>query len=168
MLTAPVQDGAHRYRPDRGTPQGGVLSPWLANGYLHKLDVAFPDLDVRVVRYADDALLMTREPRLARQALERATDVIEGQLGLRVHPHKTRLVTLWQGIRYLGFELKRGRNDTLVAWVTQKAADRFRDRVRGLTRRSRPIAMPYSGNSPSTCGGATTSREQPTGCSFAS
>ncbi len=141
MLTAPVQDGAHRYRPDRGTPQGGVLSPWLANVYLHKLDIAFPDLDVRVVRYADDALLMARVPGVARQALQRATEVIEGQLGLRVHPHKTRIVTLRQGIRFLGFELKLGRNGKLVAWVTQKAIDRFRDRVRELTRRSRPISM---------------------------
>jgi len=141
MLTAPVQDGAHRYRPDRGTPQGGVLSPWLANVYLHKLDVAFPDLDVRVVRYADDALLMTRGPRMARQALERATEVIEGQLGLRIHPHKTRIVTLRQGIRFLGFELRLGRDGKLVAWVTQKVIERFRDRIRELTRRSRPISM---------------------------
>ena len=141
MLKAPVQDGAHRYRPERGTPQGGVLSPWLANVYLHKLDIAFPDLDVRVVRYADDALLMARTSGTAGKALDRAKEVIEGQLGLRVHPHKTRIVTLRDGIPYLGFELKRGRNGKLAAWVKEKAVERFRERVRELTKRSRPISV---------------------------
>jgi group II intron reverse transcriptase/maturase len=141
MLKAPVQDGARRYRPERGTPQGGVLSPWLANVYLHKLDVAFPDLDVRVVRYADDALLMARRADMAGKALERAKEVIEGVLGLRVHPRKTRIVTLRQGIPYLGFELKRGRDGRLVAWVREKAVERCRERIRELTRRSRPVSM---------------------------
>ena len=141
MLTAPVQDGMHRYRPERGTPQGGSLSPWLANVYLHTLDVAFPDLDVRVVRYADDALLMARTPALARKALERAKEVIEGQLGLRVHPDKTRIVTVWQGVPYLGFELKQGREGKLMAWVKYKAVERFRERVSALTRRNQPISI---------------------------
>ena len=74
-MRAPVQDGQQRYRPEKGTPQGGVLSPWLANVYLHRLDTAFADLDVRVVRYADDALLMSRTPSGAQKALERAKEV---------------------------------------------------------------------------------------------
>lgn len=141
MLKAPIQDGSHRSRPERGTPQGGVLSPWLANVYLHKLDVAFPDLDVRIVRYADDALLMARTPLLARKALERAKEVIEGQLGLRVHPDKTRIATVWQGIPFLGFELKNGREGKLMAWVKEKAVIRFRERVRELTKRNRAISV---------------------------
>ena len=60
-----------------GFKDHGVLSPWLANVYLHQLDIAFPDLDVRVVRYADDALLMARTPSMAQKALERAKEVIE-------------------------------------------------------------------------------------------
>jgi len=141
MLKAPVQDGEQRYRPEKGTPQGGVLSPWLANVYLHQLDIAFPDLDVRVVRYADDALLMARTPSMAQKALERAKEVIEGELGLRVHPTKTRLVTVYQGIPYLGFELRRGRDGKIVAWVKEKAVERFKERIRELTRRSQPIKV---------------------------
>jgi len=141
MLKAPVQDGKQRYRPEKGTPQGGVLSPWLANVYLHRLDIAFPDLDVRVVRYADDALLMARTPGMVQKALERAKEVIEGELGLRVHPKKTRLLTVYQGIPYLGFELRRGRDGKIVAWVKEKALERFKERVRELTRRSQPIKL---------------------------
>jgi len=141
MLKAPVQDAERRYRPEKGTPQGGVLSPWLANVYLHRLDIAFPDLDVRVVRYADDALLMARTPSGAQKALERAKEVIEGELGLRVHPKKTRLVTVYQGIPYLGFELRRGRDGKIVAWIKEKALERFKERVRELTWRSQPIKV---------------------------
>jgi hypothetical protein len=141
MLMAPVQDGSRRYRPNRGTPQGGVLSPWLMNVYLHRLDVAFPDMDVRVVRYADDALLMVRTPSLAKKALERAKAVVEEELGLRVHPKKTRIVTVWQRISYLGFEIQKGRDGKLVAWVKEKAVARFRERVRELTRRTRSVSV---------------------------
>ena len=58
-----------------------------------------------------------------------------------MHPRKTRIVTLREGIPYLGFELKRGRNGKLAAWVKEKAIERFRERVRELTRRSRPISV---------------------------
>jgi RNA-directed DNA polymerase len=140
LLTAPVQDGARRYSPEQGTPQGGVISPLLANLYLHPLDEGFADFDVRVVRYADDALLMTRSPSMARKAQERAKEILEGRLGLRVNARKTQIVTLWKGIPYLGFILQRWRG-RIVAWVKPKALDRFRERVRELTKRTLPVSV---------------------------
>ena len=75
--------------PTKECRSDGCDGTWLQRTLtLHRLDIAFPDLDVRVVRYADDALLMARTPRMAQKALERAKEVIEGELGLRVDPRR--------------------------------------------------------------------------------
>jgi RNA-directed DNA polymerase len=98
-LKAGVMDAGQLQRPEEGTPQGGVVSPILANVYLHKvLDVWFetdvkPRLSGRAfaVRYADDAVLVFSSERDARRVM----DVLPkrfGKYGLKVHPEKTRLV----------------------------------------------------------------------------
>src|SRR6478672_2534900 len=106
MLRAGVmQDGRVR-RPVTGTPQGGVLSPLLANVYLHQLDRAWQEDEHGVlVRYADDAVVMCRSREQAQAALARLT-VLLGELGLEPKLAKTRIAHLvegGEGLDFLGF-----------------------------------------------------------------
>ncbi len=87
-----------------GTPQGGVISPLLANAYLHRLDRAWRGAYGRLVRYADDALVMCRSKGQAVSALARLT-ILLADLGLEPKVAKTRIVhlTVGEGVDFLGF-----------------------------------------------------------------
>jgi group II intron reverse transcriptase/maturase len=111
-LRAPVveerEDGRKRVLPNRcGTPQGGVVSPLLANLYLNPLDHGVNQQcmgQARMVRYADDFVILCR-PGCAPQILERTTRWLQAK-GLTLHDKKTRLVDIRQeGINFLGFNL---------------------------------------------------------------
>jgi RNA-directed DNA polymerase len=106
FLEALIQDGYRLVRPRAGTPQGGVISPLLANIYLARLDRVLDAEGVSYVRYADDVRLASRTSAGARQALTRTAEVLEG-LGLRVNPQKTKLVSIAQGVDFLGYRLIR-------------------------------------------------------------
>src|SRR5204862_140105 len=92
-----VADGSELVRPRAGTPQGGVVSPLLANIYLARLDRVLEAEGVSFVRYADDVRLTSRTEAGARHALKRTGEVL-GDLGLRLSERKTELVTLSQGV----------------------------------------------------------------------
>ena len=80
-----------------GTPQGGVISPLLANVYLHAFDRAWAERGIgEVVRYADDFVVLCKSREQAEQAQEAATAIL-GELGLSLHPDKTRVVDLREG-----------------------------------------------------------------------
>jgi retron-type reverse transcriptase len=85
---------------------GGVISPLLANIYLARLDRTLDAEGVTYVRYADDVRLASRTPAGARQALTRTAEVLGG-LGLRLNPQKTKLVSIAQGVDFLGYRLIR-------------------------------------------------------------
>lgn len=131
-----------------GTPQGGVVSPLLANVYLHRLDRAWQTEGTGVlVRYADDLLVMCRTRQEADRALE-ALGAILADLGLRLKASKTRTVHLreeGEGLDFLGFhhrwvraESRRHRHVRFLArWPSDKAMQHARDRIRELTDRSR-------------------------------
>jgi group II intron reverse transcriptase/maturase len=148
MLRAGVmQDGRIR-RPVTGTPQGGVISPLLANVYLHQVDRAWQEDEHGVlVRYADDAVVMCRSREQAEAALARLTALL-GELGLEPKLAKTRIVELvegGEGLDFLGFHnrLVRGRTPRsahltfLARWPSRKAVRHARDRIRSITDRSR-------------------------------
>ncbi|MGH3224988.1 MAG: group II intron reverse transcriptase/maturase [Streptosporangiaceae bacterium] len=134
-----------------GTPQGGVISPLLANIYLHVLD---RELTARgageLVRYADDGVVLCRSAAQARAALE-AVEEILGSLGLRLHPGKTKAVDLREGREGLDFlgchfrarmsgrlwEQKRIRRYYLHRWPSQRAMKRLREKVHARTGRNR-------------------------------
>jgi RNA-directed DNA polymerase len=143
-----MQDGQVR-RPVTGTPQGGVISPLLANVYLHRLDRAWRHgQDGVLVRYADDRVVMCRTRGEAEAALGRLT-VLLAELGLQPKAAKTRIVHLTEGgegFDFLGFHhrLVRARGRTgarrvlfLARWPATKAMQHARDRLRQLTQRSR-------------------------------
>jgi group II intron reverse transcriptase/maturase len=148
MLHAGVmQDGSLR-RSMAGTPQGGVVSPLLANVYLHRLDRAWQAREHGVlVRYADDALVMCATREQAHAALGRLRDLL-AELGLEPKAAKTRIVHLvegGEGVDFLGFRhrLVRGRTPKsahltfLARWPSCKATQRARDRIREMTDRKR-------------------------------
>jgi group II intron reverse transcriptase/maturase len=147
ILTAGVlRDGVYE-STIAGTPQGGVISPLLSNIYLHVFDEQMQRAGFQLTRYADDWLCVCRTREEAERALASARAVLEGQLGLRIHPEKTRIVHVSQGFEFLGYKISLGRGLRfkqggigLYAIPRQRSIDRFKDKVRALTRRR--IAVP--------------------------
>jgi len=136
-----------------GTPQGGVISPLLANIYLHVLDRIWEDRCGHLgtlVRYADDFVVMCRTRIAVEEARQRVSAVLT-RLGLELHPEKTRVVDLSrgrEGFDFLGCHLRkrmsgpiweraRRRVYFLQRWPSQRAMRRVRSRIRELTPRRR-------------------------------
>jgi RNA-directed DNA polymerase len=100
-VRADVYDGRSLFTPDRGLPQGSVVSPLLANLFLDELDESFALLDQKIVRYADDFLVLCRDQERAEGALE-VTDALLDGLGLELHRGKTAVASFDQGFKFLG------------------------------------------------------------------
>jgi RNA-directed DNA polymerase len=134
-----------------GTPQGGVISPLLANIYLHVLDTELARRDVgELVRYADDGVVLCRNAAQAEHALAAVEEILTG-LGLRLHPDKTKVVDLREGREGLDFlgchfrarmsgrlwEQKRIVRYYLHRWPSPRAMARLRAKVRDRSGRHR-------------------------------
>jgi RNA-directed DNA polymerase len=133
-----------------GTPQGGVISPLLANIVLHQLDLVMCGAEGVFVRYADDGIVMCRSKEQAEQALALVRDTLAG-MGLALHADKTKIVDLREGregFDFLGchfrarmsgrlWEQKRRRVYYLHRWPSQRAMKRLRDKIKALTGRNR-------------------------------
>ncbi|MGH9207828.1 MAG: group II intron reverse transcriptase/maturase [Acidimicrobiales bacterium] len=150
-LQAGVMVDGEVTRTVAGTPQGGVISPLLANIYLHVLDTELSARGVgELVRYADDGVVLCRSAAQAEHALAAVGDIL-ASLGLRLHPDKTKVVDLRdgrEGLDFLGchfrarmsgrlWEQKRIIRYYLQRWPSQTAMVRLRAKVRNLTGRSR-------------------------------
>jgi group II intron reverse transcriptase/maturase len=97
-----MEDGM--VKPTRkGTPQGGIVSPLIANVVLNHLDWRLEEHGFKFVRYADDFLVFCKSKRQAEKALEIVTEIIEGDLGLNLSPEKTHIATFGSGFNFLGF-----------------------------------------------------------------
>src|SRR5713101_5340761 len=119
-----------------GTPQGGPLSPLLANVYWHHFDTRMVQAGYGLVRYADDFVLFAKSEDEAVAALTLARQVLEEELGLRLHPEKTRVVSVAHGFEFLGFHYFRDpKTDQLRKAVRAKSARRFREAIRARTPR---------------------------------
>ena len=129
FLTAGVmEDGV--FKPTTvGTPQGGVISPLLANVTLNRLDWALHEAGFRFVRYADDFIVLCETRQQAQEALELVQGVVS-ELGLELSEEKTHITTYGKGYEFLGFFLSsRSRR------MSEKSVQRFKDKTRELTRR---------------------------------
>jgi RNA-directed DNA polymerase len=133
-----------------GTPQGGVVSPLLANIYLHAFDRAWAESGTgELVRYADDFVVLCKTRAQAEEAQQRAAELL-GELGLTLHPDKTAVVDLRegrQGFDFLGchfharmsgklWEQRRTIRYYLHRWPSVRSMKRARARVKALTGRS--------------------------------
>jgi RNA-directed DNA polymerase len=123
-----------RWQPTTGTPRGAVLSPLLANIYLHPLDLLMEANGLRMVRYADDFVILCRTEAEALAALSRVQAWVAAN-GLSLHPDKTRVgdsAQPGQGFEFLGYRFEAGRR-----LVRKKSLAAFKDKVRARTMRSR-------------------------------
>ncbi len=145
-----MEEGAVR-GTDLGSPQGGVISPLLANIYLDALDGIWErkcqDLGI-LVRYCDDFVVLCRTRAQADEALRRL-GIIMDRLRLKLHPEKTRIVELMLGkggFDFLGCHIRAVRSafdgrTYVYRWPSQKAMKRVRSRLRDLTDRRRRVGM---------------------------
>ena len=127
-----MDDGQEHPAGERGTPQGAVLSPLLANIYLDPFDHHMDKRGARLVRYADDFVVLCKSEAEARETLEEIRAWME-ENGLTLHPTKTRIVDASQpgGFDFLGYHFERGRKRP-----SKKAHDKFKDKIRELTPRN--------------------------------
>ncbi len=140
ILRAGVQlpEAARTEPTELGTPQGGPLSPLLANIYLNRLDWRMMQARYGLVRYADDFVIFTKSESEAAEALRLAQEVLEGELGLKLHPEKTRVVSVDTGFEFLGFHYFRDpKTGVQCKEVRHKSVQRFRDAIRQRTPRLR-------------------------------
>jgi RNA-directed DNA polymerase len=116
-----------------GTPQGGVISPLLANIVLNYLDWELDKLGYRLVRYADDFVVVCQTKAQAEEAKIQVTRILN-QLGLPLSAEKTRITTYGKGYSFLGFVIS-----SRSKRMRPKSQDKFKDRIRDLTCRSRNL-----------------------------
>jgi RNA-directed DNA polymerase len=127
-----VLENMRYWQPERGTPQGAVISPLLSNIYLNPLDHLLVASGVEMVRYADDFVLLCRSENEARQALV-LVQQWTASAGLTLHPAKTRIVDATQrgGFDFLGYHFERG-----YRWPRKKSLKKFKDTIRAKTKRT--------------------------------
>jgi RNA-directed DNA polymerase len=133
-LSQDIVQGLERWTPTGGTPQGAVISPLLANLYLHPLDVRMRAKGYRMVRYADDFVVMCTSAQMAQKALAEVQSWVQ-ENGLSLHPDKTQTGDCkveGQGFEFLGYRFEAGRR-----WVRKKSLNALKDRIRAKTGRSR-------------------------------
>jgi RNA-directed DNA polymerase len=139
ILTRGVMEEGEIRSIASGVPQGGVLSPLLANIYLNELDHQLADRNHRVVRYADDLVVLCRSQSEAQRVLEMMERWLRAN-GLELHPEKTGVVDMsvkGNGFDFLGYRFERTRRKgRLARWPSKKACKRLRERLKPWLRRS--------------------------------
>ena len=138
FLEQDIMSEAASWKPTAGTPQGAVLSPLLANVYLHPLDLLMEERGRKMARYADDFVILCRGKAEAEAALREIQAWTQAN-GLTLHPEKTRIGDCsqpGQGFEFLGYRFEAGRR-----YPRQKSELALRDKVRAKTKRSRGDAL---------------------------
>lgn len=133
FLEQEIREGLQNWTPISGTPQGAVLSPVLSNVYLHGLDVLMAQSNFRMIRYADDFVVMCRSLEEAQSALEKIQQWTEAN-GLKLHPEKTRLIStqeVGEYFEFLGYRFQNGQR-----WVRRKSLQKFKEAIRVKTKRN--------------------------------
>jgi len=153
MLKAGSYGKGRLFPTERGTPQGGVVSPLLSNILLTPFDREMRRKGYQLTRYADDWVVTCKTAAEARAAIDAALQILK-QLGVELHPQKTRIVHVQQGFEFLGYKIKRGqkqlrlpeskirsqlRRGALYAYPREKSIRRFMDQVRQRTKRNVPL-----------------------------
>lgn len=152
MLKAGSYGQGRLFPSERGTPQGGVVSPLLSNILLTPFDQEMRRKGYQLTRYADDWVVTCTTAAEARAAVAAALRILS-ELGVQLHPQKTRIVHVRQGFEFLGYKIKRGKqlrlppgkirssaqSGALYAYPREKSIRRFMDQVRALTRRRVPL-----------------------------
>ena len=140
-LRAGVMVRGQYEKTEKGTPQGGNLSPLLSNIMLNELDKELEARKLRFVRYADDCVITVGSSAAANRVMHTITDWIERKLGLKVNMTKTK-VTRPSGLKYLGFGFwKDSKDGKWKARPHQDSVSKFKRKLKELTKRSWSIPM---------------------------
>jgi len=154
MLKTPVLEDGQLHATQRGTPQGGVVSPLLANILLTPFDREMRARGYQLTRFADDWVVTCASKKEAQQALTTARKILE-TLGVALHPEKTRIVQVGYGFEFLGYVVRQGkrplrlpqdriksgaRQGGMYAQPSEKSRRRFKGEIRALTRRRAPVS----------------------------
>jgi RNA-directed DNA polymerase len=138
-----------------GVPQGAVASPVWSNIYLTPFDRAMTAAGFRLTRWADDFVVLCQTRDEAQRALAFAERFLREELGVTLHPDKTRIVHVSQGFEFLGYKVKQGKGlrlgahkrtsranpQGLYAIPREKSVKRFQEQIRSLTRRKAPLKL---------------------------
>lgn len=136
FLQAGIMEGGSFHLNEKGTPQGGVISPLLANIYLHPLDEIMTERGHRITRYADDFVICCKSQKGAERVLKSVTRFLEQKLGLSVHPEKTKIVNnMKEPFAFLGYEFKKAYYVT----PSDKSIKKFKSKVKEITKRNQTV-----------------------------
>ena len=135
FLSAGVMENGVFKPTQIGTPQGGVVSPLLANIVLNHLDWQLEAAGLRFVRYADDFVVLAPDLSRAKEALNRVQQTLE-PLGLALSTEKTKITTYGKGYSFLGFWLSSNSRR-----MRPKSEQKFREKVRELTQRHQNLDL---------------------------
>ena len=135
-LKSGVMENGVEHETEEGSPQGGNLSPLLANIYLNEFDKEFERRGVAFVRYADDIVLLAKSERAAQRLLDSSTNFLEKKLKLTVNREKSRVVSVYsiRNFKFLGFALGRNAKGTYIR-VHPKSWKKMKSKLKDLSSR---------------------------------
>jgi len=136
MLKAGIMENGSITYSDLGTPQGGVLSPLLANLVGDIMDKEFEAAGYKFVRYADDFIILTKTEEELQPALELVKEVVEKKLEMKLSPNKTELTNFRRGFKFLGYKFT-GRYKR----ISDKSLGKIKDKIRSHTKRSQGVNL---------------------------
>jgi len=119
-----------------GSPQGGVISPLIANVYLDSFDQFMKGRGHRIVRYADDILILCQSKKAATNALAKASSYLEEDLLLTVNQEKTHITHSWKGVKFLGVVIH-----SSYTQIQKGKIKSFKEKVKAMTRRTVPVNL---------------------------
>jgi group II intron reverse transcriptase/maturase len=138
FLKSGILENGIFYESDTGSPQGGVISPLLANIYLHPLDEMMMERGHRITRYADDFVICCKSQKGAERVLKTVVNLLEGKLGLKVHPDKTKIVDNNKNqFIFLGYVFKKGYFHS----PSEKAVKKFKKSIKDVTKRNLTVNL---------------------------
>jgi group II intron reverse transcriptase/maturase len=136
FLKSGVMVGDEWEASDVGSPQGGVISPLIANVYLDSFDQFMKDRGHRIIRYADDILILCQSKKAAMNALAKASSYLEEDLLLTVNREKTHVTHSWKGVKFLGVSIH-----SSYTQIQKGKIQSFKEKVKAMTRRNVPVNL---------------------------
>ncbi|WP_246772626.1 group II intron reverse transcriptase/maturase [Paenibacillus polymyxa] len=136
-LKSGVMENGVRRETEEGSPQGGPLSPLLANIYLNEFDQEMKSRGVTVIRYADDIVVLARSKRAATRLLESSRTYLENKLRLKLNTEKSKVVSIvaQKHFKFLGFALGKNGNGMYIR-VHRQSLEKAKRKLKELTRRN--------------------------------
>lgn len=145
FLKQGVMEDMKYYDVESGSPQGGVISPLLANIFLDPLDKLLEKQGLHLIRYADDFVIMCKSQEEADNALTTVSDWMT-ENKLRLHPQKTRIVDMTKKgsyFEFLGYHFERTKRGRISWWPRASSLMKIKDAIRYITRRNNPHCMEF-------------------------